>query len=93
MTPARAAENNVHVLAANRCGTEGAFSFIGKSAIIAPSGRPIVCAGVGEEAIAATIEIGNGLGELPVAESGYVVDLRRNRRPDLYENLARKEQC
>jgi 5-aminopentanamidase len=91
MTPARAAENNVHVLAANRCGTEGSLSFIGKSAILAPNGSRIAHAGDGEEMIYTTIEVGSGLGELSVTDSGYAVDLRRHRRPELYQYLTRGE--
>jgi predicted amidohydrolase len=93
MTPARAAENNVHILAANRCGTEGPLSFIGKSAILAPTGSRIASAGDSEEMISATIEVGSGLGELSVADSGYAVDLRKHRRPELYQDLARGERA
>lgn len=87
MSPARAAENNVHVLAANRAGTEGSLSFIGKSAILAPSGRRIAEAGANEDMLLADIVIGGGLGKLDVADSGYAVDLLGHRRPDLYSAL------
>ena len=91
MSPARAAENNVHLLAANRTGTEGALSFIGKSAIFAPSGQRMAQAGEDEQMLIARIMPGKGLGALDIGASGYTVDLRLHRRPDLYTALTEWE--
>ena len=92
MSPARAAENNVHLLAANRCGTEGALSFIGKSAIHLPTGERIARAGVGEETIYADITLGPGLTSYDIRASQYAVDLRGHRRPDLYSIISERNR-
>lgn len=89
MAPARAAENSVHLLAANRTGREGDFSFIGRSCVYAPDGSCLVSAQQEEENLIADIEFGQGLGPREVVASDYLVDLRRHRRPDLYEDIAR----
>ncbi len=90
MVPARAAENSVHVLAANRAGREGDFSFIGRSCIYAPDGACVVAAQQGETTLFAEIEIGNGLGKREVSDSNYAVELRDHRRPDLYQDIAKR---
>lgn len=90
MSPARAAENNVHVLAANRCGTEGTLSFIGKSAIHLPNGERIARAGTEEEMLFAEITPGPGLTTYDIRASRYAVDLRGHRRPDLYSIITER---
>ncbi len=92
MSPARAAENNVHLLAANRCGTEGTLSFIGKSAIHLPTGERIAQAGAVEETLYADIKPGPGLSTYDVRESRYSVDLRGHRRPDLYSIITERNR-
>ncbi|MEZ5843896.1 MAG: carbon-nitrogen hydrolase family protein [Hyphomicrobiaceae bacterium] len=84
MAPARAAENNLYVLAANRTGVEGSLSFLGRSAIFGPDGKPLVSAGIEECTLMADIELTMGLGPVGVAASGYDVDLKGHRRPELY---------
>jgi predicted amidohydrolase len=87
MVPARAAENNVHVVAANRAGREGDFSFIGRSCIHGPDGACLAAASESPEMLIADLAIGIGLGRRDVMASNYVVDLRAHRRPDLYGDL------
>ncbi|MCL4765009.1 MAG: carbon-nitrogen hydrolase family protein [Hyphomicrobiaceae bacterium] len=89
MVPARAAENSVHVLAANRTGQEGELSFIGRSCAYAPNGSCIVSAQQEEKVLFADIEIGHGLGKREVRDSNYVVDLRGHRRPELYQEIGK----
>ncbi len=87
MVPARAAENNVHVVAANRAGREGEFSFIGRSCIHGPDGACLAAAGEDPEMLIVDLAVGAGLGRREVTASNYVVDLRGHRRPDLYGDL------
>lgn len=88
LTPARAAENNVHLLAANRCGTEGSLSFIGRSAIHLPTGERIARAEEGVTTLYADISPGPGLTTYDIHQSRYAVDLIGHRRPDLYTRIA-----
>lgn len=90
LAPARAAENNLYLLAANRTGPEGALSFLGRSTIIGPDGRRIAQANTEPGMLLASIEPTGGLGTLSVSESGYNVDLRGHRRPDLYHELVER---
>ena len=53
---ARAIENQLYVVACNRCGVTGNTEFAGRSAIIAPDGSVLTEAGTGEEIIWADIE-------------------------------------
>lgn len=89
MVPARAAENAVHVLAANRTGWEGDLSFIGRSCAYAPNGACIVSAQHEETTLFADIDVGAGLGKREVRDSNYVVDLRGHRRPELYQEIGK----
>lgn len=84
MAPARAAENNLPLIAANRCGRDGPMTFLGKSAVYLPTGHKAVAAGVEERTVHHKVTPGPGLGRLPVNDSSYTVDLRSHRRPDLY---------
>jgi predicted amidohydrolase len=88
MVPARAAENNLYVLAANRTGSEGSLSFIGRSAIRGPDGSVLAQAGSEEAVLYAEIRPETaGLRTVDVATSRYTVNLRGDRRPDLYGPL------
>ena len=53
---ARAIENQMYVVACNRCGGEGGERFAGHSMIVAPDGEVLACAGDGEEVIAAELD-------------------------------------
>ncbi|MFQ5646811.1 MAG: carbon-nitrogen family hydrolase [bacterium] len=54
---ARAIENQVFVLAANRCGADSSLSFCGHSSIIDPWGNVMAEAGAEEEIISAVIDL------------------------------------
>ena len=82
---ARAAENAVFFLTANRCGRERGTEFFGWSQIVDPHGRRLAEAGA-EEAII-TAELSLGLAREKTKEpsnGGYQVSLFGDRRPDLY---------
>jgi len=88
MVPARAAENNLYVLAANRTGSEGSLSYIGQSVIQGPDGSVLARAGSEEAVLQAEIRPETaGLRAVDVAPSKYAVNLRGDRRPDLYGPL------
>lgn len=53
---ARAIENQMYVVACNRCGGETGERFAGHSMIVAPDGEVLACAGDGEEVIAAELD-------------------------------------
>ncbi len=78
----RAFENQVFLAYANRCGTEGELSYLGRSCVVGPDGRDVARAGAGEELILADLDP-----ELLAASRGlntYLAD----RRPAVYRGLA-----
>lgn len=89
ITRARAAENAVYFLTANRCGTENGTEFFGWSQVVDPNGRRLVEAGSGEEMIVAELdlELARRKAKEPNA-GGYQVDLFGDRRPELYAPVA-----
>lgn len=84
--PARAAENNLFVAAANRVGEEQGFKFIGKSKIIGPGGVIIARADHNEETVlVAELDLSLSRSKRIVKIPGeYELDLWGERRPDLY---------
>lgn len=79
---ARAFENQLYVAYANRCGRERDFDYTGLSCVIAPDGTELARAGEGEDFIAATLD------RQCLAESRRLNTFLRDRRPDLYADLA-----
>ena len=85
---ARAAENAVFFLTANRCGRERETEFFGWSQIVDPNGRRLAEAGGDETVIAAQLDL--ELARQKTKEphdGGYEVSLFGDRRPDLYRPL------
>jgi 5-aminopentanamidase len=87
--PARAAENHCYLLAADRVGTEGGTSFMGRSLLVDYDGRRLAEASATEEEVL--------IGEID-PEAARVTHVRRrpgehewdtiaDRRPGLYERL------
>jgi predicted amidohydrolase len=93
-TRARAAENRVFVLAADRVGTERGATFLGRSQIVAPSGVVL------SEASRTDAHMLVGDVDLKEADSKRVVmragehemDCFADRRPDLYEIVLRESR-
>jgi predicted amidohydrolase len=92
MTRARAAENAVFLLTANRCGSEGGSTFFGWSQIVDPHGRRLAEAGADEALVYADLDL--ALARAKTKEPGdgpYSVRLFADRRPDLYGPLVNTE--
>jgi predicted amidohydrolase len=94
MTRARAAENRVFVLTANRVGRETGAVFFGWSQIVDPAGARLAEAPEGEEAVVfAEIEMEEGRTKDIVAVPGeYEVHLFADRRPELYGDLVARAE-
>lgn len=75
---ARAIENQMYVVACNRCGVTGNTEFAGRSAIIAPDGAVLAEAGTGEEIIWVDIE------PEAVRRVRNTIPVFDDRVPDLY---------
>ncbi|MFQ5612873.1 MAG: carbon-nitrogen family hydrolase [Anaerolineae bacterium] len=76
---ARAIENQMYMIAANRVGRDRANEFGGHSAIIDPRGEIVVEGGKGQVLLTATIDVD------AVAEVREHIPVFRDRRPELYQ--------
>jgi predicted amidohydrolase len=86
LTRARAWENRVYIVAANRVGVERGRRFIGRSQIVAPSGQILCEAGADEETILyADLDLEQARQKRIVIEPGeWELDVIGGRRPELY---------
>ena len=85
---ARAAENRIFMVTCNRVGEENGFRFIGRSKIVAPSGKVIAAAGTEEEVIIADIDVAEARIKRNVMIPGkYETEVIAARRPELYYEL------
>ena len=75
---ARAVENEMYVVACNRCGTSGTETFAGSSMIIAPDGTVLAHAGEKEEIAGAEIELS------AVRRMRETIPVFLDRVPELY---------
>lgn len=91
ITRARAWENRVFLVAANRVGVERGRLFIGRSQIVAPSGEILVEAPAHDEVILyADLELNQARQKRIVHEPGeWELDITGDRRPELYSALTR----
>lgn len=78
LVPARAVESQLYVAYANRTGTEGPYTFAGRSALAAPDGTVPVRGGRDEELLLADAD--PALLAASRSDSPYL----RDRRPELY---------
>lgn len=94
VTRARAAENRVYLLTANRCGTERWASFCGWSQIVDPSGRRLAEAGeAGEALLTAEVDLEEARTKDLIPKPGqYEMRLFDHRRPELYGALVEETQ-
>ncbi len=86
---ARALENRVYYVAANRVGEEGGFTFIGMSQIVAPSGATLAVAPQPVETLLlAEVDLKEARRKRLVFIPGrYEVDRLADRRPTFYRRL------
>jgi predicted amidohydrolase len=83
---ARASENRLPIVAADRCGTDVEVAFLGRSQIVGYDGAVIAEAGSQDETLVASLELGTAPGTRRIAgrpdgPGGLLTD----RRSDLYE--------
>jgi predicted amidohydrolase len=92
MCPARAMENHVFIIAADRVGEERGYRFIGRSKIIDPLGNVIAAADHNEEAIVlAEIDPEAARDKNVVKRAGeYELPIFESRNPALYSRIADK---
>jgi predicted amidohydrolase len=90
MTRARAVENRVFLLTANRVGEEAGARFCGLSQIVSPAGERLAIAGPDEETVlVADVDLEEARTKTIVAQAGsYEMPLWSQRRPELYGRLA-----
>jgi 5-aminopentanamidase len=89
LTRARAAENRVFLLTANRVGSEGGTKFFGRSQVVDPLGTRLVEAGEErEELVVAEIDPAEAREkDLVIVPGEYELHLFGDRRPELYGAL------
>lgn len=85
----RAVENRVFLATCNRVGTEGGFTFIGRSKIISPTGEVLAAASASEaEIIVAEIDLEQARQKRIATVPGrYEWTVFESRRPQLYGSL------
>jgi predicted amidohydrolase len=92
ITRARAAENAVFFVTANRCGSEGGTAFFGWSQIVDPVGRRVAEAGADETVITADLDLRLARDKIiEPQQGGYNVALFEDRRPELYSRLVQSD--
>lgn len=93
ITVARAAENRIYLLTANRVGKERWGEFCGWSQIVDPYGRRLAEAGEKEETLlVADVELERARDKDYVVPGEYELYLFGDRRPELYGALVEAEQ-
>ena len=88
---ARAAENRVFILAADRVGTERGARFLGRSQIVAPSGAVLAEASTdrAEMLVLEVIPSEADVKNVVVRPGAHEMDVLADRRPELYGELVR----
>lgn len=94
ITVARAAENRIYLLAANRVGKERSGEFCGWSQIVDPYGVRLAEAGETEEALLiADVDVERARDKDYVVPGEYELYLFGHRRPELYGALVEETQA
>lgn len=92
ITRARAAENAIFFVTANRCGSESGTAFFGWSQIVDPLGRRVAEAGAEETLITADLDLRLARDKIIEPQhGGYHVALFEDRRPELYSRLVKRD--
>jgi 5-aminopentanamidase len=91
--PARAYENRVSIIAADRVGSERGADFLGLSTILDCQGETLAQAGrVNEEVIYSEIDLDEGRQKRVVIKPGeFEMDFLADRRPEFYTEICRKK--
>ena len=94
LCPARAYENRIYLLVANRVGVERTAEFCGRSQIVDPGGVRLAEADAsGERLLVADVDIEHARDKSIVPAPGeYEMHLFGHRRPDLYGALVEERQ-
>jgi predicted amidohydrolase len=93
ITVARAAENRIYLLTANRSGKERWAEFCGRSQIVDPYGVRLAETGVeGETLLVADVEVEKARDKDYVVPGDYELYLFGHRRPELYGALVEETQ-
>jgi predicted amidohydrolase len=93
ITTARAAENRVYLLTANRCGKERWAEFCGRSQIVDPYGVRLAETDVaGEALLVADVDLEQARDKDYVIPGEYELYLFGHRRPELYGALVEETQ-
>ena len=94
ITVARAAENRIYLLAANRVGKERWGEFCGWSQIVDPYGKRLAEAGETEEALlVAAVDVEKARDKDYVVPGEYELYLFGHRRPELYGALVEEQSA
>lgn len=94
ITVARAAENRIYLLTANRVGKERRGEFCGWSQIVDPYGKRLAEAGETEEALlVADVDVEQARNKDYVIPGEYELYLFGDRRPELYGALVEETQA
>jgi predicted amidohydrolase len=94
ITVARAAENRIYLLTANRVGKERRGEFCGWSQIVDPFGKRLAEAGQTEEALlVAEVDVEQARDKDLVIPGEYEIYLFGHRRPELYGALVEETQA
>jgi predicted amidohydrolase len=94
ITVARAAENRIYLLTANRVGKERSGEFCGWSQIVDPYGKRLAEAGETEEALlVAEVDVEKARDKDYVIPGEYELYLFGHRRPELYGALVEETQA
>lgn len=94
ITVARAAENRIYLLTANRVGRERKGEFCGWSQIVDPYGKRLAEAGETEEALlVADVELEKARDKDYVIPGQYELYLFGHRRPELYGSLVAEQNA
>jgi len=94
ITVARAAENRIYLLTANRVGKERGGEFCGWSQIVDPYGRRLAEAGETEEALlVAEVDVERARDKNHVIPGEYELYLFGDRRPELYGALVEETEA
>ena len=93
LSQARAVENHINLVAANRVGEERDFKFYGRSRIVDPHGKVLAEAGRGEELITAEVDMAEPHKKHIVRiPKEWEIDILKDRRPELYRLICARTE-